>query len=128
VLAERELLERAREMRRNPTEPEVRLWRKLSNSQLDHEFRRQAVIFPSICDFFCLGKGLIVGVDGDTRDPICDSNRDDLLGRRGFAVLRFTNVEVMGSLEGVVSTIRAALQKPRDRWSGLGPVREPRTR
>ena len=40
------------------------MWRQLSNSQLGHhKFRRQAVIFPYICDFFCPAKGLIVEVD-----------------------------------------------------------------
>jgi very-short-patch-repair endonuclease len=45
---------RAAEMRRNPTEPERRLWRHLSASQLDGlKFRRQAVIGASIADFYC---------------------------------------------------------------------------
>jgi hypothetical protein len=39
------LHQRVREMRRNPTEPEKRLWRNLSNSQFERlKFRRQEVI------------------------------------------------------------------------------------
>ncbi|MCX8475269.1 MAG: DUF559 domain-containing protein [Sphingomonas sp.] len=119
MVTEKELLERAREMRRNPTEWEVRVWRHLSNSQLGHKFRRQAVIFPYICDFFCPAKGLIVEVDGDTHDPEPDARRDDRLLRKGFVTLRFTNVDVWENIEGVVSTILSALHQRRDRWSGL---------
>jgi very-short-patch-repair endonuclease len=35
MATEAELLRRAHEMRRNPTEPEKRLWRSLSNGQLN---------------------------------------------------------------------------------------------
>ncbi len=49
-----QLQHRAREMRTNPTEPEKRLWRHLSNSQLgDLKFRRQQVIGHYIADFVC---------------------------------------------------------------------------
>jgi very-short-patch-repair endonuclease len=119
VVTEKELLERAREMRRNPTEWEVRVWRHLSNSQLGHKFRRQSVIFPYICDFFCPEKGLIAEIDGDTHDPVYDGNRDKRLVGKGFAVLRFTNLDVRDTLEGVLSTIVDALRRRPDRWSGL---------
>ena len=119
MVTEKELLERAQEMRRNPTEPEVRLWRHLSNSQLHHKFRRQAVIFPYICDFFCPAKGMIVEVDGDTHDPEPDTTRDGRLRRKGFETLRFTNLDVRENIEGVVSTIVSALQTRPDRWSGM---------
>jgi len=50
-----ELNRRARQMRNNPTEPEKRLWRNLSNRQLNgSKFRRQSVIGYFIADFFYL--------------------------------------------------------------------------
>jgi len=106
-------------MRRNPTELEVRVWRNLSNSQLGHKFRRQHVIFPYICDFFCPSKGLIVEVDGDTHDAAYDDRRDTRLAAKGFATLRFTNHQVWDNLDGVVLTIASALRERSDRWSGL---------
>src|SRR5690348_13578813 len=64
-----ELQKRARSMRTDPTEPEKRLWRSLSNSQLGgYKFRRQAVIDRYIVDFLCPAQKLIVEVDGDTHD------------------------------------------------------------
>ncbi len=103
------LQERAHEMRRNPTEPEKRLWRNLSNSQVDGlKFRRQEVIGPYIADFMCPARSLIVEVDGDTHDEAKDRLRDDVLEQFGFLVLRVTNADVMTNAEGVVEAIRLA--------------------
>ncbi len=104
-------------MRRNPTEPEKRLWRALSNGQLGgHKFRRQAVIGPYIADFLCPQKALVVEVDGDTHDVEYDARRDQALTDYGLRVLRVTNPEVMGNLHGVLQHILAALHESPDRW------------
>ena len=101
---------RAAEMRRNPTEPEKRLWRILSNAQLSNaKFRRQAVIPPFIADFLCPRAALIVEVDGDTHDGAKDRVRDDLMARRGYRTLRVGNADVMTNLDGVAHAIRDAL-------------------
>ena len=106
-----ELHRRAAEMRRNPTEPEKRLWRHLSNSQLGgHKFRRQSVIGWFIADFLCPGKALIVEVDGDTHDAAKDRLRDDVLAGRGYRVLRVTNDDVMTNMDGVLGFVADALE------------------
>ena len=103
------LHDRAREMRRNPTEPEKRLWRCLSNSQIDGlKFRRQEVIGPYIADFMCPARSLIVEVEGDTHDQAKDRLRDDVLAQFGFLALRVTNADVMENPEGVIEEIRMA--------------------
>jgi release factor glutamine methyltransferase len=112
-------------MRRNPTEWEIRVWRHLSNSQLGHKFRRQAVIFPYICDFFCPSKGLIVEVDGDSHDAPYDARRDGYLAKKGFKTVRVTNLDVRDSLEGVIDVIGKALLDQPDRWSGPHPNPSP---
>jgi len=105
-----ELQARAAEMRRNPTEPEKRLWRILCNAQLaDSKFRRQAVVPPFIADFLCPRAALIVEVDGDSHDAGKDRVRDDLMVQRGYRTVRVTNAEVMTNLEGVAHAIRDAL-------------------
>jgi len=121
-----ELHKRAAEMRRNPTEPEKRLWRHLSNSQLDdRKFRRQSVIGPFIADFLCPQKALIVEVDGDTHDETKDRLRDDMLAERGFLVLRVTNLDVMSNMEGVIQAIAGALNNAPDRWHRPHPNPSP---
>jgi very-short-patch-repair endonuclease len=97
-------------MRRNPTEPEKRLWRAISNRQVEGaKFRRQAVIPPYIADFLCPALKLIIEVDGDTHDPPRDAARDARLHARGYRVLRFTNADVMSNIAGVFDVIVAAV-------------------
>ena len=106
-----ELRKRAREMRNNPTEPERRLWRHLSNAQLGgFKFRRQEVVGRSIVDFFCPSANLIVEVDGDTHaDPARDRRRDGYLNGFGYAVLHVTNPDLMCNVDGVLHLIQQAL-------------------
>ena len=106
-----ELHRRARHMRNNPTEPDKRLWRNLSNGQLNgHKFRRQSVIGYFIADFVCPQGKLIVEVDGDTHDEAKDRVRDDILGEHGYRVIRVTNQDVMTNMDGVLMFVSEALR------------------
>jgi very-short-patch-repair endonuclease len=98
-------------MRNNPTEPEKRLWRSISNSQLGgFKFRRQEVIGRTIVDFFCPSAKLCVEVDGDTHaDLERDRRRDAYLCGLGLTVLHITNPDVMSNMEGVLRVIQQAL-------------------
>ena len=106
-----ELQRRAREMRNNPPEPEMRLWRNLSNGQLEGwKFRRQQVIGRAIVDFYCPAAGLAVEVDGDTHDdPVRDARRDAYLRGLGVWVVHFSNIDVMRNIGGVLAVISEAL-------------------
>jgi len=116
----------ARDMRREPTEPEKRLWRALSRSQLGgYKFRRQAVIGSFIADFLCPQKAFIVEVDGDTHDIDTDRRRDAGLGSLGFAVMHVTNIDVMRNLDGVCLAIRSTLEQTPDRWERPHPNPSP---
>jgi very-short-patch-repair endonuclease len=113
-------------MRRNPTEPEKRLWRNLSNGQLGgYKFRRQSVIGCFIADFLCPQKALIVEVDGDTHDERKDRLRDDVLGKRGFHVVRVTNDDVMTNMDGVLQHILLVLDETSWRWNSPHPNPSP---
>jgi len=121
-----ELNRRATEMRRNPTEPEKRLWRHLSNGQLNgYKFRRQCVIGWSIADFLCSQKALVVEVDGDTHEAAKDRQRDDALARRGFRVVRVSNDEVMTNMDGVLTLISEAVAAAPERWNKPHPNPSP---
>jgi very-short-patch-repair endonuclease len=105
-----ELKRRAIQMRNNPTEPEKRLWRQLSNSQLHgFKFRRQDVIGWFIADFSCPSASLIIEVDGDTHDEAKDRLRDDVLATHGYGVIHVTNEDVMRNMDGVLVLISEAL-------------------
>lgn len=107
-----ELHARAKDMRNNPTEPEMRLWRNLSNGQLaGYKFRRQAVIGFFITDFVCPSVRLIVEVDGDTHDAAKDRMRDDFLAAQGYRVVRVSNDDVMRNMDGVLAVLFQALRE-----------------
>jgi very-short-patch-repair endonuclease len=112
------MLQRAAKMRREPTEPERRLWLQLSRSKLGgYKFRRQKIREYRIFDFFCPAKGLIVEVDGQTHDREQDLVADaGLFNDTGFAVVRVTNNDVLTNIEGVCTLILAELEKRPDRW------------
>jgi release factor-specific protein-(glutamine-N5) methyltransferase len=112
------LLERAAAMRSNPTEPEHRLWLALRDRRLGgYKFRRQAIIGARIVDFFCPAKSLVIEIDGNTHDRDRDLRRDaQMKAQFGFDVLRFTNLEVMQNLDGVLTAVELKLSVQNDRW------------
>jgi very-short-patch-repair endonuclease len=100
--------ERARELRRSPTEAETRLWNQLRRRQVARaRFRRQVPLGPYIVDFMCPSHRLIVEVDGGQHAErvVYDAARTEWLQSRGFTVLRFWNNDVLGAIEGVVGEI-----------------------
>ena len=107
------LLKRARAMRRELTAPELKLWLELRAKRFEGaEFRRQVVIGSYIADFACrTPKTLNVGVAIDLNDERAayDTARTKHLEGRGYRVLRFTNAEVMGNMDGVLRAIAEAL-------------------
>ena len=108
----------AKTMRRLPTEAEQRLWWHLRH-RLPVEgshFRRQVALARYVADFCCLDAKLIVEVDGGGHGADAqaarDATRTQELEAQGFRVLRFTNAEIMRSIDGVLDTILAALPSP----------------
>ena len=108
------LKEHAASNRNKPTEAEEILWLQLSGKKLeDHKFRRQHIINEVIVDFVCLGKKLVVEVDGgyhnDPEQSELDKARTDFLNQQGYKVIRFNNEEVIGNIEGVLKAIHLEL-------------------
>jgi very-short-patch-repair endonuclease len=105
---------RARELRKQLTDAEKRLWSRLRRNQLGgHHFRRQRPIGPFIVDFVCMAKGLIVEVDGGQHADRAeeDVSRTAYLENKGYRVLRFWNNDVLANTEGVLEVIRAAVDE-----------------
>ncbi len=104
---------RARFLRRNMTNAEIKLWQKLKRSQLGVRFRRQYSIPPYIVDFYCPAHKLIIEVDGGQHnDNQADQKRSEFLEARGNKILRFWNNEILDNIEGVLEKIMIELQKP----------------
>ncbi|MFO1049745.1 MAG: urease accessory protein UreE [Geminicoccaceae bacterium] len=106
------LRDRARQLRREPTEAENRLWSILRARQLEGaHFRRQHPIPPYVADFACVAAKLVVEVDGGQHGSV-DAARDAYMARHGWRVLRFWNNEVLESSEGVAQRIAESLRPP----------------
>jgi very-short-patch-repair endonuclease len=59
----------ARELRKNLTQTEARLWLKLQGRKMEGwKFRRQAPIGPFIADFYCPAARLVIELDGSSHD------------------------------------------------------------
>ena len=107
-----ELTKRAQEMRKEMTEPELRLWLRLRAERFAGvKFRRQKVIQDehdkAIVDFAANDPKLVIEVDGETHvgREGRDAARTRFLESKGYRVVRFTNAEVVTNLEGVLARI-----------------------
>ena len=104
----KEKVERSRELRREMTPAEKRLWQEVRAKKLGVRFRRQQIIAGFIVDFYCHRAALVVEVDGDIHDlqQEEDARREKVLSEMGLRIVRFKNDEVMKELSMVVGMIR----------------------
>jgi very-short-patch-repair endonuclease len=102
---------RARRLRKNATDAEGALWRKLrSRSLCGFKFVRQEPIGPYTVDFVCREIRLIVEVDGGQHvNSPHDAVRDRWLASRNYRVMRFWNNDVLTNITGVLEAIANAL-------------------
>jgi very-short-patch-repair endonuclease len=108
---------RARQLRKELTRHEVKLWLRLREMKAQgFRFRRQVRLENWIADFACFATRIIVEADGQQHgfdeNLSRDNARDAFLTRAGFLTLRFTNNEIWENPDGVVETI---FLKGRDR-------------
>lgn len=98
-------------LKKQPTEAEKVLWEAVRDKQLGAKFRRQHIIGRFIADFVSIAHKLIVEVDGGIhlQQTEADENRTEYLNEKGYKVIRFTNEEVIGNLEGVKNKIKNIL-------------------
>jgi very-short-patch-repair endonuclease len=105
----------ARELRRNSTDAERILWRELRAHRFAGcKFKRQQPLGRYIVDFVCLGRRIVIEVDGGQHAEAVseDRERDRWLNEQGFCVLRFWNNEVISNLEGVLVRVSEAVDAP----------------
>ena len=103
-----ELTRRARDMRKGMTEAETRLWLELRGGRFHGiKFRRQKVIGRYIADIAANDPKLVIELDGDTHagQVDYDAERTRYLEAQGYRVVRFSNAEVMGNMDGVLQRL-----------------------
>ncbi|MFL0682758.1 MAG: endonuclease domain-containing protein [Algoriphagus aquaeductus] len=120
-----EIHRRARELRKQMTPAEKKLWDILKGKSLSgFKFRRQHPIKKFIVDFYCHELKLVIEVDGSIHNQKDQAEYD--LGRTfeleelGLKVIRFRNEEVFDLTEEVLDRISGFLAPPRPSPRGEG--------
>ncbi len=107
------LIEKAKEMRHEPTKAEKELWERLRDRQTGYKIRRQHIINGFIADFFCVEKNVVIEVDGGIHQSVeqkeHDKFRTEVLNANGFHVFRYTNEDVLKDAFIVAKKIKDVL-------------------
>jgi very-short-patch-repair endonuclease len=124
----------ARQLRRNATETERRLWRDLKMLKNEgRHFRRQVPIGKYVADFACHSCGLVVELDGgqhaESTNLAADRTRTIEVNSNGYRVMRFWNADVQENIDGIMDMIRNAAGLSTlhnfERWREATPTPSP---
>ena len=98
----------ARGLRNYSTKAEIRLWCEVlrNKSMLGFTFLRQRIVDLYIADFLCKDLMLVIELDGKSHDSeeavLKDMEKDRVLQKLGFTVMRIRDEDVMNNLDTVV--------------------------
>jgi very-short-patch-repair endonuclease len=110
----KDLRARARDLRRDPTPAERKLWFEFLSTHFE-KFTRQKPLGRYVADFYCARHRLVIELDGDSHfadaSERYDKARTDVLAGWGIAVIRFSNSEVLQQFEAVCAKIEEALAR-----------------
>jgi very-short-patch-repair endonuclease len=101
---------RARELRRNATDAEQRMWRLLREHFPAARFRRQVPLRQHIADFASHRCKMVIEIDGGQHSPEVDAQRTSDMEHEGYRVVRFWNNEVLQNDEGCVLRLQLLLR------------------
>lgn len=108
------LVPNAKDLRKNMTKEERRLWYDYLRKQ-EVRFVRQKIIGKYIVDFYCAKAKLVIELDGsqhyeaDKAAP--DAARTKYLENCGLIVIRIPNNEVLSNFDGVCTYLDYVVQK-----------------
>ena len=108
------LKEAARQLRRNMTPQEKRLWEDYLRTY-PTRFYRQRVIGRYILDFYCSKAKLGIELDGSQhyteQGKEYDTNRTAVISTYGVCILRFSNMEIDKQFQSVCMRIDTEVKK-----------------
>ncbi len=109
-------IDKCRNLRKDQTDAENKLWKILRDRQIDGiKFRRQFPVGKYIVDFYSPEYKLVIEADGGQHYEDDGKLRDDLrtkeLSKRGIQILRFSNLDILNNIEGVYDVIQKAINE-----------------
>jgi len=119
IYNKKSVISKRRGLRKKQTDAETKLWWKLRANQLGVKFFRQYSIGEYICDFYCPVAKLVIEVDGGGHYTDEGKQYDDLrsaeMSGLGIKVIRFSNIDVLKNVNGVMEVIQKQLPRhPRE--------------
>ncbi len=111
--ANKDLKQRARDLRNNSTLSEVLLWQMIKNKRVyGLDFDRQKIIGNYIVDFYCPKLNLVIEIDGSSHDNkyTYDAKRDKYLKGLGLVVLHIEDRDVKLNMSKVLDMIDAFIK------------------
>jgi very-short-patch-repair endonuclease len=105
---------KCRNLRKNQTDAEKKLWGILRNRQLAGiKFRRQFVVGRYILDFYSPEHKLAIEADGgqhyEDSGRSYDEARTKELAKSGIRLIRFSDLDILKNLEGVYEVIQKTI-------------------
>ena len=110
-------IDKCRDLRKNQTDAEKKLWSVLRDCQMiGIKFRRQFSIGRYILDFYAPQYKLAIEADGGQHYEVEGRQQDELrtseLSNLGVQILRFSNLEIL-NIEGVCEMIQKTIEQKR---------------
>ena len=107
-----DLVAKARELRKNMTPAEKKLWYGYLRTFKFRVLRQRPIAF-FIVDFYCAALKLVIEVDGDSHYTEAglayDAERTSILEGYSLKVIRFTNDEVLENFEATCDRIKGLI-------------------
>jgi len=105
------LHERAREMRRHPSEAHKALAERFAKADLGrYSFKRHAVIGSAIVDFGCHNLGMAIAIEEEGDDPALTHRRDKSLESVGIRVMHIKAADILSNMDAVLERITAGMR------------------
>lgn len=104
----KELLLRARNLRKAYNLSEVLFWKQVRNNEFHSiDFDRQRIIGNYIVDFYAKSLGLIIEIDGSSHDFKIeyDKRRDEFLGSLDLKIIRIADSRIKNDLVNVMKEL-----------------------
>ena len=120
-------IKRCRNLRKNQTDVERKLWFALRNRELSGiKFRRQFPISKYILDFYSAEYKLGIEADGgqhyEEKGRLQDEARTKELSKFGVKIIRFSDLEILENIEGVCELIYETIEDIKINAPHLNPL------
>jgi len=117
---DKELVSRARELRKSETEEEKIFWSEVLKDKklINFKFTRQKPLGNFIVDFYCARLKLAIEIDGTIHkfQKARDVERDNILKQKfGLRIIRYKNEEILNNTDFILNDLIQRITVPPDK-------------